>query len=52
LLFGGKVVIFGGDFCQVLLVVPKVSRQKQIDANLVISCLWPILEKIKLIENM
>ncbi|KAG7956854.1 hypothetical protein I3843_11G145000, partial [Carya illinoinensis] len=32
--FGGKVVIFGGDFRQILPVVPKGTRQKQIDASL------------------
>ena len=31
--FGGKVVVFGGDFRQVLLVVPKASRQKTIDTS-------------------
>ncbi|GLT72837.1 hypothetical protein SLA2020_447360 [Shorea laevis] len=50
--FGGKVVVFGGDFRQVLPVVPKATRQEQINASLVTSYLWPILEKIRLIENM
>jgi hypothetical protein len=50
--FGGKVVMFGGDFCQVLLIVHKTTRQEQIDVSLVTSYLWPILEKIRLIENM
>ena len=52
LLFGGKVVVFGGDFRQVLPVVPKASRQETIDASLVKSYLWSTLEKIKLTENM
>ncbi|XP_042963997.1 uncharacterized protein LOC122297994 [Carya illinoinensis] len=50
--FGGKVVIFGGDFCQILPVVPKGTRQQQIDASLVSSYLWPTLTKIRLTENM
>ncbi|XP_042941189.1 uncharacterized protein LOC122275912 [Carya illinoinensis] len=50
--FGGKVVIFGGDFRQILPVVPKGTRQQQIDASLVSSYLWPILTKIHLTENM
>ena len=50
--FGGKVVVFGGDFRQVLLVVPKASRQKTIDTSLIKSYLWPTLEKIKLTDNM
>jgi hypothetical protein len=49
--FGGKVV-FGDNFCQVLLVVPKATRHEQIHASLVTSYLWPILQKIKLTENM
>ena len=48
----GKVVVFGGDFRQVLLVVPKATRQEQINVSLVTSYLWLILEKIKLTENM
>ncbi|KAG6619728.1 hypothetical protein I3842_Q084700 [Carya illinoinensis] len=32
--FGGKVVIFRGDFRQILPVVPKGTRQQQIDASL------------------
>ena len=50
--FGGKVVVFGGDFRQVLPIVPKASRQETIDASLVKSYLWPTLEKIILTENM
>ncbi|KAG2713615.1 hypothetical protein I3760_04G185200 [Carya illinoinensis] len=50
--FGGKVVIFGGDFCQILPVVPRGTRQQQIDASLVSSYLWPTLTKIHLIGNM
>jgi hypothetical protein len=50
--FGGKEVVFGGNFCQLLPVVPKATRQEQIHANLFTSYLWSILEKIKLTENM
>lgn len=50
--FGGKVVVFGGDFRQVLPVVPRATRQEIIDASLVKSQLWPKLQKIKLTENM
>ena len=50
--FGGKVVVFGGDFRQVLPVVPKATKQERIDASLIRSYLWPILVKINLTENM
>ncbi|KAK2663856.1 hypothetical protein Ddye_002430 [Dipteronia dyeriana] len=50
--FGGKVVVFGGDLRQVLPVVPKATKEETINASLVNSYLWPILEKIRLNENM
>ncbi|KAK3229163.1 hypothetical protein Dsin_001044 [Dipteronia sinensis] len=52
LLFGGKVIVFGGDFCQILPVVLKTTGEETINASLVNSYLWPMLEQIKLIENM
>ncbi|XP_028064221.1 uncharacterized protein LOC114267384 [Camellia sinensis] len=52
LLFGGKVVVFGGDFRQVLLVVPVSTRNECINSMLVMSYIWHSLEKIKLTENM
>ncbi|KAG2679258.1 hypothetical protein I3760_11G043200, partial [Carya illinoinensis] len=50
--FGGKVIVFGGDFRQILPVVPKGTRQQQIDASLVSSYIWPKLTKIHLTKNM
>jgi len=32
--FGGKVVVFGGDFRQILLVIPKGTRQEVVHAAL------------------
>ncbi|KAG5556067.1 hypothetical protein RHGRI_006626 [Rhododendron griersonianum] len=52
LLFGGKVVVLGGDFRQVLPVIPKGTRQDCIDASLVRSTIWPCLKKFKLTQNM
>ncbi|XP_060962063.1 uncharacterized protein LOC133032209 [Cannabis sativa] len=43
--FGGKVIVFGGDFRQVLPVVQKGTRQEQINSSLVYSYLWPTLTK-------
>ncbi|XP_021744627.1 ATP-dependent DNA helicase PIF1-like [Chenopodium quinoa] len=34
LLFGGKIVVFGGDFRQVLLVVPKRTQREAVAASL------------------
>jgi len=50
--FGGKVMVFGGDFQQVLPVVPKSTQVETVDASLVRSYLWPLMEKIHLTSNM
>ncbi|XP_042942909.1 uncharacterized protein LOC122277096 [Carya illinoinensis] len=50
--FGAKVVVFGGDFRQVLPVVRKGTRQQQVNSSLVYSYLWPTLTKFRLTENM
>ncbi|XP_042970258.1 uncharacterized protein LOC122302876 [Carya illinoinensis] len=52
LTFGGKVVVFCGDFHQVLPVVHKRTRQEHVDASLVSSYLWPTLIKFHLTKNM
>ncbi|KAG5612475.1 hypothetical protein H5410_023756 [Solanum commersonii] len=50
--FGGKILVFEGDFRQVLHVVPKSTRAETVDASLVRSYLWPLMEKIQLSTNM
>ena len=50
--FGGKLMVFGGDFCQVLPVIPKARKEEVINSNLVMSYLWPLHIKIKLFQNM
>ncbi|WP_422482601.1 hypothetical protein, partial [Pleomorphochaeta sp. DL1XJH-081] len=50
--FGGKVMVFGGDFRQVLPVVPKATVYQTISASLVKSYLWHQMTKIKLSTNM
>ncbi|XP_059291197.1 uncharacterized protein LOC132044706 [Lycium ferocissimum] len=50
--FGGKVIVFGGNFRQVLSIVPKATRAETINASLVKSYLWPQMEKIQLRRNM
>ncbi|XP_027174539.1 ATP-dependent DNA helicase PIF1-like [Coffea eugenioides] len=51
-IFGGKVLVFGGDFQQTLPVVRKGQREYYVSASLVNSYLWPHLQKIRLTENM
>ncbi|KAL5555788.1 hypothetical protein UlMin_038024 [Ulmus minor] len=50
--FGGKIIIFGGDFRQVLPIVPRATKEEVINASLVMSYLWPLFIKIQLSENM
>ncbi|XP_049405081.1 uncharacterized protein LOC125868495 [Solanum stenotomum] len=50
--FSGKVMVFGGDFRQMLPVVPKSTRAKIVNASLVKSYIWPLMEKIQFMRNM
>ncbi|XP_021866617.2 uncharacterized protein [Spinacia oleracea] len=50
--FGGKVVVFGGDFRQILPVVPKGTKAQTIDACLVRSTLWRHVQILRLSQNM
>ena len=50
--FGGKVMVFGGDFRQVLPVVPRGNRAQVTDASLQRSYLWDNMHKIRLTRNM
>lgn len=50
--FGGKVIVFGGDFRQILPVVPKGSRQDIISSTINSSYLWNYCEVLKLTKNM
>ncbi|XP_074266084.1 uncharacterized protein LOC141588546 [Silene latifolia] len=52
LLFGGKIVVFGGDFRQVLPIIPKIILREAINSSFVMSPLWPKLEKLHLTVNM
>jgi len=51
-LFGGKVIVFGGDFRQVLPVVRRGTRAEIIDSTLPMSPLWSSIKKIRLRQNM
>jgi hypothetical protein len=50
--FGGKTVVFGGDFRQVLPVVRKGTRSQIVDASLRRSELWDCMHHLKLVRNM
>ncbi|XLU66211.1 hypothetical protein S245_025264 [Arachis hypogaea] len=50
--FGGKVMVMGGDFCQVLPVVPKGSKSQMISASIVKSHLWASTKILHLRQNM
>ncbi|XP_041999633.1 uncharacterized protein LOC121749092 [Salvia splendens] len=50
--FGGKTIVFCGDFRQILPVVPKGSRQNVINATINSSYLWRNCTMLMLIRNM
>ncbi|XP_020967699.1 uncharacterized protein LOC110266947 [Arachis ipaensis] len=50
--FGGKVMVMGGNFCQVLPVVPKGSKSQMISASIVKSHLWAFTKIFHLRQNM
>ncbi len=53
MLFGGKVVVMGGDFRQILPVVPRSTRGQIVDANLKrFAVLWHRVKVHQLHENM
>ena len=50
--FGGKLIVFGGDFRQVLPVIPKASRSTIISECLNRSFLWSKVTVLNLRVNM
>lgn len=50
--FGGKIFLLGGDFRQVLPVVPRVPPAVVIDTCLKRSPLWPLFQQHHLTQNM
>lgn len=51
-LFGGKVVVFRGDFRQVLPIIHKGWKEETITNSLLASPILPNLKKMRLTENM
>lgn len=50
--FGGKIVVFGGDFRQILPVVEGGTKNDIIGASLIMSPLWRHVKVLKLTINM
>ncbi|XP_057723335.1 uncharacterized protein LOC130939233 [Arachis stenosperma] len=50
--FGGKIIVLGGDFRQVLPVIPKASRAEIVMASINYSILWKHFEVLTLTKNM
>ncbi|XP_021997718.1 uncharacterized protein LOC110894799 [Helianthus annuus] len=50
--FGGKAIVFGGDFRQILPVVQNGSRQEIVNASLCSSQIWSSSKVLKLTTNM
>ncbi|XP_063936287.1 uncharacterized protein LOC108226331 [Daucus carota subsp. sativus] len=50
--FGGLTIVCGGDFRQILPVVPKGTKDEIIDASLISSYLWPHFRVYELNQNM
>ncbi|XP_024990596.1 uncharacterized protein LOC112524886 [Cynara cardunculus var. scolymus] len=50
--FGGKIMVMGGEFRQVLLVIRRGTRAQIVDSSLRMSPLWSSIKKIHLTLNM
>ncbi|XP_021974636.1 uncharacterized protein LOC110869715 [Helianthus annuus] len=50
--FGGNVILFGGDFRQILPVIPKGTITMIVNAYLNSSYIWRYCQVLKLTENM
>ncbi|KAH1086729.1 hypothetical protein GYH30_018296 [Glycine max] len=51
-IFGGKVMVFGGDFRQILPVIPRGSRSDIVNATINSSYLWDHCQIMRLTKNM
>ena len=50
--FGGRLIVFGGDFRQVLPIIPKASRSHIVENCLNRANFWPHVRSLKLEVNM
>jgi ATP-dependent DNA helicase PIF1 len=51
-IFGGKVIVFGGDFRQILPVVPRGCRSDIVHASINASKIWDHCKVLSLTQNM
>ncbi|RZB41457.1 hypothetical protein D0Y65_055215 [Glycine soja] len=51
-IFGGKVMLFGGDFRQILPVIPRGSRSNIVNSTINSSYLWNHCHVLTLLKNM
>jgi ATP-dependent DNA helicase PIF1 len=51
-IFGGKVIVFGGDFRQILPVIPRGDRSDIVHASINASYIWDHIEVLTLTQNM
>ncbi len=51
-IFGGKIVVLGGDFQQILPIVPKARQEDIVSASLLQSHLWQHVTILRLHINM
>ncbi|KAG4943681.1 hypothetical protein JHK85_048327 [Glycine max] len=51
-IFGGKVMVFGGDFRQILPIIPRGSRSDIVNATINSSYLWDHYQILRLTKNM
>eukprot|EP00256_Glycine_max_P054071 XP_014620840.1 ATP-dependent DNA helicase pfh1-like [Glycine max] len=51
-IFGGKVIVFGGDFRQILPVIPRGTRSDIVNVAINSSYLWDSCEILTLTKNM
>ncbi|CAG8842443.1 10197_t:CDS:2, partial [Gigaspora margarita] len=52
LLFGVKLIMFGGNFCQILPVIPRGSHAQKVNASLKYSYIWSKIEVFYFNTNM
>ena len=50
--FGGKVIVFGGDFRQILPIIPKGNRSDIFHATINASYIWGHCQILRLTKNM